>query len=288
MFLAWAGDASASPLPLKASTLRVYVQHINLAFVRARGVPYALPSAGRVRLVLRDIAAAPHSAPAPSLPLPVAALQFVGELPPVLHAAVTIGFLFLLRVGEYAYRGDRGTHTLRASDVTLVNQGRTLRVVLSTRKQNPLFPSIYTRDADASLGPACPVTAWLRYSSSPGAARRDASSPVFLHETGSPLHPSDVSDAVARLAARLVAIGRIPAALLPRYTPHSLRKGGATAPYARGVDIQTIQRLGGWQSATSLLVYCRLFAGGDAAMSAEFAAALASSRLLADDGDDDA
>lgn len=287
-WVAWAGtpDTTAGRQALKASSLRVYVGHVNDAYRRANGVAYA-PDAPRVTIVLRALERAAGNESAASLPLPLSALRSVATLEPALHAAVVIAFLCMLRVGEYTYRAGRSRHMLLARDVALTASGSTpaVRVALETRKHNTQFATILTRAANPALGDACPVAAFTRYLATHAARARAPDDPVFVRGDGTPVSPSDVSRAVQFLARQLAHSGTLPAHLLPRFTPHSLRKGGATALFTLGVDILTIQQQGGWKNQSTMLIYCRAHAGSDAGLSGVFARALADAPVIDSDSD---
>jgi hypothetical protein len=220
--------------------------------------------ASRCFIALRNAMATDTTDSAASLPLPSEALARVTELPAVLHAAVAVGYCFLLRVSEYT---GSGSHTVRFGDVALLPANadgvEQLRLTTRRRKNNPdRYPVTFTRDAEPDMA-ACPVRAWRTYLATPAGSTAHPLDPIFQRSPGVPLLPSDVTGAIRYLMLRASAQLAIPAADLPKYTPHSLRSGSASAAWRAGRQMLWIQQQGHWHSASSLSHYCFLRPGDD-------------------------
>ena len=163
---------------------------------------------------------------------------------PAVKFSMILGFFGLLRISNYAIETgsqlDVSRNTL-IKDCSLGKDSITLNIKWS--KANQL-------DSDTVTLPAtkehlyCPVTNWVSYMASLSHSVLDLNWPIFIHQQKGQVFWPSTRD--ARELHRFVweSAGLAAAA----YTPHSLRRGGATYFAENGIPLEDIQRLGLWRS----------------------------------------
>ena len=182
---------------------------------------------------------------------------------PVTAFAVLLGFLFYLRVSEYATTAAHGARlAVEHLRVVTLSDGVTeaLQVTISTSKTD-LVKRGSTHVRAATGGTFCPVARFRHYA----ATRRDSHSgaPALQWRDGRAFTDAHLNAGITSIA---VANGAAP----DFFSSHSLRSGGVAAALATGLDQAIAMREGRWLSVTSLVTYIRLAsnlgAGATAAM----------------------
>ena len=161
---------------------------------------------------------------------------------PVLPFSLLLGFIFMLRISEYAFT-EKGV-MLRERDLCV--RGNTLYVLIRKSKTD-LRGSLHARRATGTAH--CPVAAYLRYRASMPASSPDG--PALRTRGGAAL----TRDHVNRFIHVVVSERGIDPSF---YSSHSLRIGGACAAHAAGVGDAWVLREARWKSLKSLLRYIRM------------------------------
>lgn len=169
------------------------------------------------------------------------------SIPKVIKAAILIAYSAFLRVSNVlspSLSTWGGPHTLRMSDV-ICGQGALWLLIRSTKTLKGPRPA--TVEILPSGNPtSCPIQAWIDYKSESNPCPLG---PAFVLPTGAPLTPSPV---VATMRLALTHYGHMdPQAI----SFHSLRRGGARAAAAAGVDDTQIMAHGLWSSKSGLAAY---------------------------------
>ena len=162
-----------------------------------------------------------------------------------LIVALSFGFFGFLRISNLAPQTaadfDPKRHTT-VGDVLLQNQGLILNLKWSKTRQN-------CRNAISIPLPAlgrsllCPLKAWLTYMRQRQDIKITVDSPLLLNEAGKPI-TIPVLRRLFHDACELAGMADV------GYTPHSLRRRGATFAYHAGVQLDSIKHHGTWRSNT--------------------------------------
>jgi hypothetical protein len=164
---------------------------------------------------------------------------------PVVPLAIALGFVFFLRVSEYAWTSEHGARLL-ARDLFVWEDVVNLEISVS---KTDLVRRGSRHQRNATGGPCCPVRLLRAYREAhPGLA---PSGPALVWRDGRPLTDHHVNAIVKAVVARA---GADPAA----YSSHSLRSGGVTAAHAGGAPIPVLIREGRWSSVRGLMLYLRM------------------------------
>ena len=233
---------------LGASALKLAVCGVRHYWISTP--PFRDPSCGS-QLVSKALVAFQKSVEssvtyAPALPPSALRHAFDISADPVVPFALTLAFVFFLRVSEYA------TTSLTNSRLTVKHitvTPRTLELFISVSKRSTK-PSSHERATTAPTRWNL-ATLYNRYAST---RRRSPADPALQWLDGSPVTDDDINRLIKALAAR---------AGLPNpgaYSSHSLRAGGAVAALALGSDQAWILREGRWSSPRSLMLYIRTLA----------------------------
>ena len=170
------------------------------------------------------------------------------DLTPI-RVAVTFAFCAFLRISNLApptaQTFDKSRHTT-FKDVVPQDQGLVIQLKWTKTRQR-------TRDIISiplpSLGDTnlCPVRAWRNYNRvlQLKGVTPDLNSPILLSTCDNPGRPLALP-AVRRLFKKAVYLAHLQDV---GYTPHSLRRGGATVAYHAGVPLDAIMRHGTWRSS---------------------------------------
>ena len=160
-----------------------------------------------------------------------------------IRVAVTFAYFGFLRISNLApptlHQFDPFKHTT-FGDVLLQEQGLLLNIKWTkTRQRTKNAISIPLPALGDSL--LCPVRAWLSYNFVLRNAKINQNTPLLLDEQARPLSIPSVRKLFNRAVynAHLEDRG---------YTPHSLRRGGATFAYHAGVALDSIKHHGTWRS----------------------------------------
>jgi hypothetical protein len=169
-------------------------------------------------------------------------------------AAVCIGFLFLLRGGEYMAHDGVGfdlPKALRGADVTFWRNGAVVadyhtadEVSIRIRSAKAdVFNAGTSRNHFRSGHAICAVKMMIALRDVfPERFAEELEEPLFRMSDGSPLFRSEIQGLI-QIAAEETGVD--PA----RYAVHSLRIGGACALLHAGFSIELIQRWGRWASS---------------------------------------
>ena len=175
------------------------------------------------------------------------------------RAAIIFAWLFLLRAGEYSDTTNRHGEVrfcvLRLGDLALyrgdgavcclddTDSATAVSIALRGSKTDQARTGC-VRSLKATGGPIDPVAAVRDllglYSTLELASPQ---TPLFCLDSGRPVSSLEIT---AELRAAAVALGLEPS----RYATHSLRRGGATALVAAGVESEVVRRWGRWLSDT--------------------------------------
>ena len=162
------------------------------------------------------------------------------------RVGVLLAFFGYLRLSNIAPRTVAEFDPTRHStlqDVQLCSNGVRFALKWSKTRQHSL-PTQYIPIPSLGKSPLCAKSAWLDYVTLLAQAGVPNSSPLLL-DTMSP-DAAPISASKFRASLRL-ALKR--AGLEDRgYTPHSLRRGGASYSYQRGVPLDAIKHHGTWVS----------------------------------------
>jgi integrase len=149
-------------------------------------------------------------------------------------AMFTNAFLSLLRSSEYTLSKSRRPLQWRDIHRDPINEGLQLDIRFSKTSNKTV--SIYTSFRDDIF---CPDAALRHYAAQ--VKRRQPTDPVFVTSSGRPLSQAAWG---RRFHYWITRIGLS----ADKYTPHSLRRGGATAMFEAGVPIAAISKHGRWLS----------------------------------------
>lgn len=188
-----------------------------------------------------------HSLPFPASWLP-ALLQPNAE--PWEAPAIVMAFVFMWRRSNYCrhYSATARAYVDRLQVKHISTPPGAIQVHLVKDKNVDSF-SQHRRSATGT--PLCPRRLYSAYAVTRKHSHPDA--PAFQRPNGDPVTSDDVTRALQRIAS---AHGTAPTAL-PRYTPHSLRKGGAVASRSLGYDLAWLLREGRWRTVLSIEPYIR-------------------------------
>ena len=152
----------------------------------------------------------------------------------MIFAAVVMGFFFLLRVSEIA--------NIRRSDITIEDNDNGRRLILVIRRsktdQAGMGVARVLRETDLEI---CPVRTMVEFLKG------------NKNEKDAPIFGSDVRPRMEVMMKTIAAAKGVDPDLIGS---HSLRAGGATSLYIRGVSVTLIQRFDRWKSA-SFIRYLR-------------------------------
>lgn len=149
--------------------------------------------------------------------------------------ALSFAFFGLLRIGEYT------NGRLRFKHVSLDEQGILLSIPISKGSLRPAPVRLVPRADEL-----CPVVAWFAYCSH-FADDRDADDPCFIFGgelEGKRASSKQMVDYLKRSAAQFCGLD--PSTI----AGHSLRRGGTTEMFLRGVSEAVIQKHGRWRGMT--------------------------------------
>jgi site-specific recombinase XerD len=166
-----------------------------------------------------------------------------------------VGVYGLLRAGEITdVRGklpsaERERRTVRMSHVTILNQGATLQLHVPVTKTSQINGMFVYYARNNALPDICPIRAFFTFMEKRRALHLSAraqspDSPLFLTTEGVTLARRDYVN-MLRHALRASGITDIE---IPRFTGHSLRRGGAQSLLDAGMTIDQIKIVGHWKS----------------------------------------
>ena len=163
-----------------------------------------------------------------------------------LRVAVTFGFFAFLRISNLApptlHTFDHTRHTTFAD---VVQQGDALVVKLKWTKTRKRSQNAVAIPLPALGNTAlCPVRAWNLYTGKFREFQPRPDTPLLV-STEKPQGQPLTIPALRKLFHRACTDANLQDA---GYTPHSLRRGGATTAYEAGVTINEIKRHGTWRS----------------------------------------
>lgn len=168
-------------------------------------------------------------------------------VPKAIKAAILLAYSAFLRVSNVlspSLASWGGPHTLRMADINLHNGVMHLRI-RSTKTLKGPTPA-YLQILPADNPSCCPIRAWLLYLQQSDPCPMG---PAFILPTGVPLTSGPV---VTVMRAALQTAGhKDPNSV----SFHSLRRGGARAAAAAGVDQAQIMSHGLWSSLSGLSAY---------------------------------
>ena len=263
-----AGCRSLCPLPAKPSTVVCYIAWLSEQKIKEKSLNpyksainqahsdmgYRKPAEGdQLRLLRKGYAALEgHGVdPVARVPVPAAAIDEVLDLGlrtdemPVLRAcaAVVLAFAFF-------HRGDTG-HKLLARHISVHAHGISISPRAKTLPLNVAYP--LTRFESARFDPESRVwrllKKWQDYAKT--YQKPDSSFWALPRETAKRF-PATIID--TWLKSCLLAVGRKPQPG-EKYSGHSLRKGGASAANAVGVQLPAIMAFGVWKSLAAAQLY---------------------------------
>lgn len=192
--------------------------------------------------------------PTPALPISPKEIKIICEFldrtptfPPSIKSCILLTYACMLRgsnVLSPSLLAWGGAHTLRAADITIVNNS--ILVLVKSTKTTSASKPIYLQVHPVDLPLVCPVRAWVTYvrlmAPSP-------SGPAFMLHKYKPLTASPV---VAALRAALSQAGYHNA---NKYSLHSLRRGAAQLAAGLGAPNSEIMRHGIWRSEAGMRHY---------------------------------
>ena len=263
-----AGFRSLCPLPAKPATVVCYIAWLSEQGIKEKSLnPYKSainqthsdmglrkPAEGdQLRLLRKGYAELEgHGVdPVARVPVPAAAIDEVLDLGlrtdemPVLRAcaAVVLAFAFF-------HRGDTG-HKLLARHISVHAHGISISPRAKTLPLNVAYP--LTRFESARFDPESRVwrllKKWQDYAKT--YQKPDSSFWALPRETAKRF-PATIID--TWLKSCLLAVGRKPQPG-EKYSGHSLRKGGASAANAVGVQLPAIMAFGVWKSLAAAQLY---------------------------------
>ena len=169
------------------------------------------------------------------------------ELAP-LAVVLTFGFIGYLRISNLAPHKastfDPTRHTTVA-DIYLRDEGLVLSLKWSKSRQTNKTPVAIPLPALGSTL-LCPLRAWNRYNAhlTVAGVTPDGGSPLLLttKEPAGRVVTTHMIRSMFKRATRMAHMDDV------GYTPHSLRRGGATFSYHAGVPLHSIKRHGTWRS----------------------------------------
>lgn len=169
------------------------------------------------------------------------------SIPKVIKAAILVAYAAFLRASNVlspTLLSWGGPHTLKMQDIS-IRDGVMYLLIRSTKTRKGHKPA-QLQILPASNEECCPVAAWLQYLEQ---SYPCPLGPAFMLPTGLPLTTGPV---VVTLRAALQHIGhKDPNSV----SFHSLRRGGARAAAASGVDHTHIMSHGLWSSKSGLSAY---------------------------------
>jgi integrase len=241
--------------PIGAQTVKNYTMAVVYAYTVYAGTG-PLHTCPRIRLALDVVRKQSLATPQPrDIFLPEwlhHALAVTNE--PAVHLAVSLCFFYMTRVSEVTVRPrQHPAHILHGRDISIDPTTGMLKITLRGRKNCPdRMPHTFARGritlhAAAVARATCPVRLYEQYRAAIG-GRYTNDGPALRLLTGAVVTPAHVSDAVARIARLVGAL---------HLTPHSLRAGGATAAFRKGVPVVTIMQQGFWRSERAMMRYIR-------------------------------
>ena len=159
---------------------------------------------------------------------------------------ILLGFFGFLRVSNLAppkvSDWDPSRHTTW-DDVHVSDKGILFKIRWSKTRQSSSDSAVIPLPALGS-SPLCPLRAWLLYQAALEATQLQTPTPLLVAITGSPGTPLTIPKFRAGFHQIMAAAG-----LSDRgYTPHSLRRGGASFLHQAGVLIPHIKTHGTWRS----------------------------------------
>ena len=163
-----------------------------------------------------------------------------------LRVGLTFGFFGFLRVSNLAPQKlsdwDESRHTTWG-DVEATEEGVLLTLRWSKSRQHSAHPATLPLPALGS-SPLCPLRAWLLYRQSLSKAQLPIYTPLLV----STADPPGVPLTIPQFRSAFHAVCGLAGLAHRAYTPHSLRRGGATLAYQAGVDIAHIKTHATWLS----------------------------------------
>ena len=175
----------------------------------------------------------------------VKATAGIQHLLPV-QVGILFGFFGFLRVSNLAppkiSDWDPSRHTTW-SDVSASREGILLTIHWSKTRQHAQVPAAVPLVALGS-SPICPLRAWLEYRQALSQYELPSSTPLLV----STVQPVGIPLTIPQFRAALHDLATVAGLSHCRYTPHSLRRGGATFSYQAGVHIEHIKTHSTWLS----------------------------------------
>ena len=165
-----------------------------------------------------------------------------------IKAALCLGFFAFLRASNLLSPTVTlwsGPHTLSRVDITSHPHGLTV-VIHSSKTITASSPPAIVSLPRIPSSPACPATAWDLYVSQVPASPQ---SPAFILFNGRPLTPTILNEVVRDA---LVYLG---CPYGPKFSGHSLRRGGSQAAVQAGSIRQDIAKHGTWSSIAGMKPY---------------------------------
>ena len=163
-----------------------------------------------------------------------------------LKVALVFGYMGYLRVYNLAPASVSEFDSSRLTtlqDVWPTKQGVLLSIKWTKTRQAAIFTAPIPIPA-LGANPICPVTVWHDYVEQLRFVSRKPDSPLLLSTTGPPgrVITIPILRALLRRAAHLAGLSHC------HYTPHSLRRGGASFGFLAGVPLEHIRFHGTWTS----------------------------------------
>jgi site-specific recombinase XerD len=263
---AWCAERGAVPVPADPLTVAAYLTHLAdngaspvTVARRLSAISHAHRSAGHlapsehdgVRRVMRGIRR--ESVRAGYRPKKARALDtptvraLVEDLPATTSGArdkamLLLGFALGLRASDLVW--------LDAEDITAASRGDGLDIRIRFSKTDQDGAGEVLALASGTRASTCPVAAvssWLQVAGI-------TTGPLFrpVDKAGRVAESRLTTRSVGRILARAARRSGVPA---DRLSPHSLRRGFATAAYEAGTPEREIQRVGRWRTAAILRGY---------------------------------
>lgn len=153
-------------------------------------------------------------------------------------ARILIAFHALLRIGEYTVRGGVDNHVIQRNNIKFSFKDSKISGVDITlahykHSRGPITLAIRVSNKHAF----CPALALYKYHGMGGPAQ----GPVFINRDGSPVSSYQFNKVFQQLVQDTFLDPR-------KYTPHSLRIGGATRAHQLNMSHSRIKEMGRWNS----------------------------------------
>ena len=169
-----------------------------------------------------------------------------------IHLALILGFFGLLRVSNFKANNlnemDK-SRNMQLQDITEKNNSLHILIIWSKSNQFSSDKLVLPKTNTPLL---CPVTAWRKYKYDYLENQGKDDDPILLYKLSNKLVPMSADKLCSSFRALFneAGFGNL------HYTPHSLRRGGATFFANKGVPLPSIKRHGFWRSE-AIEVYLR-------------------------------